>query len=214
MAKQSRRSRSRNNQRKRRNHRKSRRSQRGGGGCSAFTNRNSFQTGGAMLSPYNGEGMLLNQQALVQAQSNGQVEAINDLPYLIPQRGGSRSRWSRRSRRQRGGMEEYSASSLMSQLASMSGTQSGSSRSRRSRRSRRQRGGMGEYSASSLMSQLASMSGTQSGSSRSRRQRGGMSPFADAFATPRVPQGGEMNPQFRTEAMVNPSYGESRGAQA
>lgn len=129
-----------------------------------------------MLSPYNGEGMLLNQQALVQAQSNGQVEAINDLSYLIPQRGGSRSRWSRRSRRQRGGMEEYSASSLMSQLASMSGT--------------------------------------QSGSSRSRRQRGGMSPFADAFATPRVPQGAEMNPQFRTEAMVNPSYGESRGAQA
>ena len=97
-----------------------------------------------MLSPYNGEGMLLNQQALVQAQSIGQVEAINALPGLIPQRGGSRSRWSRRS----------------------------------------------------------------------HRQRGGMSPFADAFATPRVPQGAEMNPQFRTEAMVNPSYGESRGAQA
>ena len=127
-----------------------------------------------MLSPYNGEGMLLNQQALVQAQSNGQVEAINALSGLIPQRGGSRSR-----RRQRGGMEEYSASSLMSQLDSLSGTQSGSSRSR-----------------------------------RSRRQRGGMSPFADAFATPRVPQGAEMNPQFRTEASVNPSYGESRGAQA
>lgn len=132
-----------------------------------------------MLAPYNGEGMLLNPQALVQAQSNGQVEAINALSGLIPQRGGYRSR---RSRRQRGGMEEYSASSLMSQLASMSGTQSGSSRSRRSR--------------------------------RSRRQRGGMSPFATAFATPRVPQGAEMNPQFRTEAMVNPGYGESRGAQA
>jgi hypothetical protein len=41
-----------------------------------------------------------------------------------------------------------------------------------------------------------------------------MSPFAEAFTTPRVPQGAEMNPQFRTEAMVNPSYGESRGAQA
>ena len=135
-----------------------------------------------MMAPYNGDSMLLNQPAMVQAQSNGQVEAINALSGLIPQRGGSRSRWSRRSRRsrrQRGGMEKYSASSLMSQLASMSGTQSGSSRSR-----------------------------------RSRRQRGGMACFDSAFATPRVQQGAEMNPQFRTEASVNPSYGESRGAQA
>lgn len=50
-------------------------------------------------------------------------------------------------------------------------------------------------------------------SRRSRRQRGGMSPFATAFDTPIVPQGAEMNPQFRTESMVIPGYGESRGAQ-
>ena len=114
---------------------------------------------------------------------------------------------------------------------------------RRRRRSHRQRGGMAPWSTGSALlldgsarvqaeqggldsyiAELPSVIPKQGGGRRyrhshrrrsHRRQHGGMSPYdapAMLLARDQYPHAGQ-NPQFVTEASVNPLYGEFRGAQ-
>ena len=139
-----------------------------------------------MLAPYStGDSMLLDAKTLVQSESGSYMKAFAELPSVIPQSGGSRSR--SRSRKHR--------------------------RSRRRQSRRNQRGGLQEFNGSNGAFGTpmgVGMSGTQNGGRR-RRQYGGQAPFDSAFARP--VSGPGQNPQFQTEAGMGYGYNEFKGPQ-
>lgn len=121
--------------------------------------------------------------------------------------GGRRHSHRRRSHRQRGGMAPWSTGSALLLDGSA--------------RVQAEQGGLDSYIAE-LPSVIPKQGGgrrrshrRRSHRRRSQRQRGGMSPY-DApgmlLSRDQYPHAGQ-NPQFVTEASVNPLYGEFRGAQ-